>query len=122
MATKTIIQSRRLLFSTKQVEMQNKYLCSEACAGAEAIQTSAGQIYSSSGLLPSHSSALLFPSENPTNAICYNACSYTDAPLRWWIRAVESILPWLPQKANALPLPSLKSALEIHMLNTAASY
>lgn len=29
------------------------------------------------------------------NALSYNACCYTDAPLRWWIRAVESILPWL---------------------------
>ena len=102
--------------------MQNKCLCLEACADAEAIQTSARQMYSSSGLLSSHFSALLFASKSPTNAICYNAYCYTDAPLRWWIRAVESSLPWLPKKADVLPLPSPKSALEIHMLNTAASY
>lgn len=48
---KTICQSFLLFISTKQVEMQNKCLCLEACADAEAIQTSAGQMYPGSGQL-----------------------------------------------------------------------
>jgi len=118
---KTIFQSFLLLTSTKQVETQNQCLRLEARADAEATQASAGQMHSGSGLLPSHVSALLCASRSPTNAICYKACCYADAPLRWWIRAVESIWSWLPEKSNVSPLPSPKPALESHVLNTAAS-
>lgn len=44
------------------------------------------------------------------------------APLRWGIRAVDSIFPWLTNKADVLLLPSPKSALKLPMVRAAAPH
>lgn len=88
-----IFQSFLLVISTKQVEMQNECLRAEACAGAEAVDTDFcwANVFQL-GQLTSHFAALLFASRSPKNPICHNTCCSTATPLRWWIRADESIL------------------------------
>lgn len=104
---------------TKQVEMQTKCLCLEACADAEAMQTSAGWI----SLLQAHcllisSLCCLRLQQMPLVSVPVAP----HAPLRWGIRAVDSIFPWLPNKADVLLLPSPKSALKLPMMKAAAPH